>query len=90
LIRTVVVLVLEVYLWGILFPRALLSWFPARPGSNLANINSVLYRLTEPVLAPVRRLLPPLQAGGVGLDLSFIIVFLGIQLLIIPAVYNLL
>ncbi|HXQ58942.1 MAG TPA: YggT family protein [Acidimicrobiales bacterium] len=90
MIRTVVVLVLEVYLWGILFPRALLSWFPARPGSNLANINSVLYRLTEPVLAPVRRLLPPLQAGGVGLDLSFIIVFLGIQLLIIPAVYNLL
>jgi YggT family protein len=90
LIRSVVVGVLELYLWGVLFPRALLSWFPARPGSSLASINSVLYRLSEPVLAPVRRLLPPLQAGGMGIDLSFIIVFLGIQLLIIPAVYNLL
>jgi YggT family protein len=90
LIRTVVVAVLEVYLWGILFPRALLSWFPARPGSALANVNSVLFRLTEPVLAPVRRLLPPLQAGGMGIDLSFIIVFFGIQLLVIPAVYRLL
>ncbi len=90
MIRTLVVAVLELYLWGVLFPRALLSWFPARPGSTLASINSVLYRLTEPVLAPVRRLLPPLQAGGMGIDLSFIIVFLGIQLLIIPAAYNLL
>ncbi|HEY7948082.1 MAG TPA: YggT family protein [Acidimicrobiales bacterium] len=90
MIRSVVVGVLELYLWGVLFPRALLSWFPARPGSSLASINSVLYRLSEPVLAPVRRLLPPLQAGGMGIDLSFIIVFLGIQLLIIPAVYNLL
>jgi YggT family protein len=90
LIRSVVVLLLEIYLWGVLFPRALLSWFPARPGSTLATINTVLYRLTEPVLAPVRRLLPPLQAGGMGIDLSFIIVFVGIQLLVIPAVYSLL
>jgi len=90
LIRSVVVALLEVYLWGILFPRALLSWFPARPGSALATVNSVLYRLTEPILAPVRRVLPPLQAGGMGIDLSFILVFIGIQLLVIPAVYSLL
>jgi YggT family protein len=90
LIRTVVVGLLEVYLWGIMLPRALLSWFPARPGSTLASINSVLYRLTEPVLGPVRRLLPPLRAGGMGIDLSFIIVFLGIQILVIPAAYRLL
>jgi YggT family protein len=89
-LRTVVVLVLEIYLWGVLFPRALLSWFPAPPGSTLASINSVLYRLTEPVLGPVRRMLPTMQAGGFGIDLSFIIVFLGIQLIVIPIVYRLL
>ena len=90
MLRTVVVLLLEIYLWGVLFPRALLSWFPAPPGSTLAGINSVLFRLTEPVLGPVRRLLPPVRAGGFGIDLSFIIVFLGIQLIVIPIVYRLL
>ena len=90
MLRTVVVYALEIYLWGILFPRALLSWFPASPGSTLASVNAVLYRLTEPVLGPVRRLLPPVQAGGMGIDLSFIIVFIGIQLVVIPVAYRLL
>jgi YggT family protein len=89
-LRTVVVYALEIYLWGILFPRALLSWFPASPGSTLASVNAVLYRLTEPVLGPVRRLLPPVRAGGMGIDLSFIIVFIGIQLVVIPVAYRLL
>ena len=57
---------------------------------DLASVNSVLYRLTEPVLGPVRRLLPPVRAGGIGIDLSFIIVFIGIQLIVIPIVYRLL
>ena len=90
MVRTVVVYALEIYLWGVLFPRALLSWFPAAPGSTLASVNSVLYRLTEPVLGPVRRLLPPVRAGGFGIDLSFIIVFFGIQLIVIPIAYRLL
>ena len=90
MIRTVVVLVLEVYLWGVLFPRALLSWFPVSPGTPLASINHALYRLSEPVLAPVRRVLPPLRAGAMGIDLSFIVVFLGIQLVVIPIVLRVL
>ncbi len=90
MLRTIVLDALWIYLWGILFPRALLSWFPARPGSTLASVNSVLYRLTEPVLGPVRRLLPPVRAGGMGIDLSFIIVFFGIQMIVIPIVSNVL
>ena len=90
MIRSVVVIALEVYLWGVLFPRALLSWFPTSPGSPLATVNSVLYRLSEPVLGPVRRILPPVRAGGMGIDLSFIVVFLGIQLIVIPIAIRLL
>jgi YggT family protein len=30
---------------------------------------------TEPVIAPVRRLLPPIRAGGIGIDLAFTLVF---------------
>ncbi len=86
MVRHVIALVLEIYLWGVLFPRALLSWFPVSPGSVLSNVNHVLYRLTEPVLSPVRRILPPLRAGGMGIDLSFLVVFFGIQLIVIPIV----
>ena len=51
--------------------RAIFSWFPVRPGTALASLNGVLYELTEPVLRPVRRIIPP--AGM--FDLSFIVVF---------------
>ena len=90
MVRSIVVIALEVYLWGVLFPRALLSWFPTSPGTALASINHVLYRLSEPVLAPVRRILPPLRAGGMGIDLSFLVVFLGIQIVVIPIVLRVL
>jgi YggT family protein len=36
----------------------------------------VIYTITEPVLAPVRKVLPPLRVGGVSIDLAFIVVFL--------------
>ncbi len=55
----------------ILAGRAVLSWFPTQPGSALSSINSFLYTITEPILAPARRIIPP-----VGMfDLSFMVVF---------------
>jgi YggT family protein len=35
----------------------------------------VTHAATEPVLAPVRRVLPPVRFGSVGIDLAFIVVF---------------
>ena len=60
--------------------RALMSWFPIRYDSAAYRLNGVLARITEPVIAPVRRLVRPVGVGGVGLDLSFIIVVLVAQL----------
>ena len=65
-----------------LIGRILLSWFPISPESPLATIFSILYTITEPVLGPIRRLLPPIGMGGMGLDLSPIIVFIGLQLVL--------
>ena len=62
----------------ILAGRAILSWFPVRSGTFMAGVNSLLYDLTEPVLRPVRRLLP---ATGM-LDLSFLVVFVAITILL--------
>ncbi len=54
----------------ILFCRVVLSWFPLQPGTILAQVNRVLFDITEPVLRPFRRIIPP-----VGMfDISFIVV----------------
>jgi len=57
-----------------LFVRAILSWFPISYGSTAHRINSVLVRITEPVIAPVRRIIPPIGGRSVSIDLSFMVV----------------
>jgi YggT family protein len=71
---------LELYIL-ILIARALMSWFPMTPGTPGETIVRVLDRLTEPVLRPIRRILPPVRAGGMAIDLSIIIAIIGIQVL---------
>ena len=58
----------------ILFISALLSWFPtSSPHGGLASFKLVLSRLTEPVLRPIRSIMPRPNLGGVTIDLSVII-----------------
>jgi len=64
--------------------RALLSWFPISYDSAFHRINRLLVAVTEPVIAPVRRLLPPARMGNVGVDLSFLVVLLVAQIVVIP------
>ena len=73
----------------LIIARILFSWFPITPGSALESIDTLLRMLTEPLLGPLRRALPPVRMGGMGLDLSPMIVLLGIQLLAIPIVCSL-
>lgn len=68
--------VLQLFLLCLL-ARAVLSWFPSSGGA-LDTVRRALFTITEPVLGPVRSLLPPVRLGAVGLDLSFMIVFFGI------------
>jgi YggT family protein len=73
----------QLYIY-VIFARVILSWFPISPGSALASVYSVVYNITEPVLGPIRRVMPGVGFGGMGLDLSPIIVFFLFQLLVIP------
>jgi YggT family protein len=72
---------LQLYLIA-LFGRIILSWFPISPGSAMASIYSFLYTITEPVLGPVRRVIPPIGGSGMAFDLSPIIVLVVIQVVI--------
>jgi YggT family protein len=75
-VRGFIATILLIYL-VILVARAILSWFPVRPGTIWASINGILFDLTEPVLRPFRKIIPP--AGMV--DLSFMVVFFLILIL---------
>ena len=80
MIQLLICRLLQAYLI-IMFARIILSWFPVEPGSGMASVYQFLYALTEPVLGPIRRIIPPLGAGGMGIDLSPIIVFFAITIL---------
>ena len=74
-------LIVQVYVI-ILIVRALLSWFPVRPGTPFERLIRGLDAICEPVLRPVRRILPPIRAGGMGIDLSILVVVVVAELLI--------
>jgi YggT family protein len=65
-----------------LFVRALLSWFPVEPGTSLYGVVRALDRITEPILAPIRRILPPVRAGGMAIDLSLIVAILVLEIVV--------
>ncbi len=71
----ILAMLIQVYSY-VLLARALISWIP-----NLDPYNPIvqfLYQITEPVLEPVRRLIPPL--GGM-IDISIIVVFFALIIL---------
>ena len=57
--------------------RVILSWFPIS-SAGARSVMDVLVRITEPVLGPVRRVLPSLG----GFDLSPIVVILVLNVLL--------
>lgn len=67
-----------------MFARIVLSWFPLDSGGIAAQAASLLYRVTEPVLGPVRKMMPPIGVGGMGLDLSPMVVLLLLNFLVKP------
>lgn len=63
----------DVYIWMIII-RALLSWVSPDPYNPIVRF---LVLTTEPVLRPLRRLVPPHRLGG--LDLSPLLAILGLM-----------
>ncbi len=55
------------------------SW---RPRGVVLVLAEAVYTLTDPPLRLLRRVLPPLRLGQVAIDLSFLVLVIGIQLLI--------
>jgi YggT family protein len=65
----------------LIFVRVLMSWIRVNPGTPVASVYSVVFNLTEPVLGPLRRAIPPMRMGMAALDLSPLIVLFGIRII---------
>lgn len=61
-----------------------------RPPRWFAVIAEVLFRITDPALLWLRKLIPPLRMGNVALDMSVIVLFLFIEVLtmVVRAVFH--
>lgn len=61
--------------------RIIASWFPNLETSAVAVPYHYVCKITDVVLVPVRRLIPPLRFGGGMIDLSALVVLVAITLL---------
>ncbi|HXW09959.1 MAG TPA: YggT family protein [Steroidobacteraceae bacterium] len=70
-----VILVIQFYFYAVLI-YAIMSWFG---GASYSPVGLVLGRLVEPLLAPFRRVIPPIG----GLDLSALFLMIALQAVLI-------
>jgi YggT family protein len=86
ILRTVLYYALWVYLL-LLIARLIISWIQAfsrdwHPTGVVLVIAEVVYTATDPPLRLLRRYIPSVRLGTVALDLSFMVLFLVIIVLL--------
>ncbi len=90
-IGSYLVLLLQIFLLALL-GRLVLDYVRLfsrtwRPRGVVLFMAEAIYAITDKPTAFVRRFIPPLRIGAVSLDLSFLVLFFAVQLLI-PLVRN--
>lgn len=76
-----VAFLLEIYFYAV-FAWVILSWIRVSSTHPLGRVQFFLDRIIYPVILPIRRVVPPVRIGGGALDLSPIILLVGIRILI--------
>jgi YggT family protein len=76
----IICLLLQIYFLAVL-AWVVLSWVQVSSVHPLGRVQVFLDRIIYPVILPLRRVLPPLRLGGMALDLSPLVLMLGISLL---------
>ena len=70
----------------VLVGRVVFDWIRVfarewRPRGPVLIVAEPVYTLTEPPLRALRKVIPPLRIGGISLDLSFMVLFIGVYIL---------
>jgi YggT family protein len=77
----IIILALRIYFYAVL-AWVILSWIPTSSTHPLGRVSVFLDRIIYPVILPLRRIIPPLRLGGGMLDLSPIVLLIGINIII--------
>jgi YggT family protein len=82
LIGTLLGYALTVFVW-LLVARMVLDWVGVLANGPwwVSRARALTHAGTEPVISPVRRVLRPVRAGGLSIDLAFTAVFIGVLIL---------
>jgi YggT family protein len=85
LIVVLLKIILQIFVLS-LFGRLILDYIRIfapqwRPRGIILAIAEAIYAITDPVMRFVRRFIPPLRLGPVAIDLSFIVIFIAVQML---------
>lgn len=75
-----VVTLLQIYFYAVL-AWVILSWIRVSSTHPLGRAQYFLDRIIYPVILPIRRVVPPIRLGGGALDLSPIILLIGVRIL---------
>ncbi len=67
-----------------LFLWIILSWIQVSQDHPIGQLKLVLDRFFDQLLAPIRKTIPTLRIGMAGLDLSPIVLILGLNYLVLP------
>jgi YggT family protein len=76
MLKSIFLVLLDVYIWIVII-RVLINWTPLEPYHPIVRFFS---RLVDPVLWPLRGVMPSLRIQGVMLDLSPILLIVCLEL----------
>jgi YggT family protein len=77
---SIILLALDIY-WFAVLAWVILSWIPVSPGHPLGKVSLFLDRIIYPVILPLRRVIRPVRLGAGMLDLTPIILLIGLNIL---------
>lgn len=65
----------------VVFVRILLEWVRVPADHPVGRVRDVLANLVDPILRPLRRIIPPIRMGAAALDLSPLVLLIGLSIL---------
>lgn len=77
----VICILLWVFFWALIV-RILLDWVRVPSDHPVGQLRNGLATVTDPVLRPLRQVIPPIRTGTIALDLSPLVLIIGLQIII--------
>jgi YggT family protein len=65
----------------VVFARILLDWVRVPGEHPVGRVRAALATIVDPILIPLRRIIPPVRMGGAALDLSPLVLLIGLSIL---------